>query len=225
LNSSVSNVLVTYIYLRFQQDTAEEFRREIRNLLARSLNNKSDSIRKSLERVIRMVIAATELQDSLKLLSLYHSIVEKLEPAETRAQMIDAAVEGIISILTETETESHFRDRLGKVLRDMGDKQLRSLSVDSLAERMEYSRSHFTVRVKKIIKRTPHQLIMTEKLRRAMMRLAGEDGGMSITNISECLGFSSSKEFRKIFKEAFGFCPSELPNRTKHSPVNVSERR
>ncbi|NOZ13093.1 MAG: AraC family transcriptional regulator [Acidobacteria bacterium] len=79
--------------------------------------------------------------------------------------------------------------------------------------------------VKQSVGKTPHQLILAEKPSRAMRHLAGEDINITIGDISGYLGFSSSKEFRKIFKEAFGFCPSELPNRTKHSPVNVSERR
>ncbi|RLE23723.1 MAG: hypothetical protein DRJ08_02105, partial [Acidobacteria bacterium] len=70
IDSRVSNALIIYICFRFRQDTAEVFRTEIGKLLVRILDNnkKLTDDRESLERVIRMIISETELQDSWKML-------------------------------------------------------------------------------------------------------------------------------------------------------------
>ena len=125
IDSRVSNALIIYICFRFRQDTAEVFRTEIGKLLVRILDNnkKLTDDRESLERVIRMIISETELQDSWKMLGLYHSIAEALESAENKSRMIELTVEGIIKIFTETETR--FQNRLHDVLKNLDAKQLR----------------------------------------------------------------------------------------------------
>ncbi len=87
----------------------------------------------------------------------------------------------------------------------------RELSVDMLAREMHLSRSGFFVRVKEASGMTPNSLIVESRLEEAARLL--DEGEMSISQVSEAVGFNSSSYFSKTFARRYGMTPREWTRR------------
>ncbi len=87
-----------------------------------------------------------------------------------------------------------------------------AFSIDSMADRMNMSRSTFYRRMKAITGLTPVDYLKNFRLDHAARLL---DEGMRISEVYVAVGFSSSSYFAKCFKAKFGYLPKEYVSRPK----------
>ncbi|NOZ13449.1 MAG: helix-turn-helix transcriptional regulator [Acidobacteria bacterium] len=226
MNAMAVDAFAMYLCIRFEENSPGILKTEIRNILTRFYGGNNGI--KDNEKLTARILVETGRKHGLRQTPNFnYSVLNLSESVCTASEAIESAVEKIIEIFTETETAAEngksFREQVREKLKQLHDSQLRNIRVDDFAGSMGYSRSYFTVRVRKETGKTPHQLIMSEKLCRAMLCLAGKNGNMTVTDISQHLGFSSPKYFRRVFREAFGFCPSGFRCRTKIPRLDASE--
>jgi AraC-like DNA-binding protein len=78
--------------------------------------------------------------------------------------------------------------------------------VNSFAREMGMSRTRFFEKLKAVTGRTPNEFVSLIRLKRAASLLASEPD-MSVTEISERVGFSSARYFAKCFKDQYHVAP------------------
>lgn len=83
-----------------------------------------------------------------------------------------------------------------------------SLSVDSLAETLNLSRSSLYRKIKNITGLSPVEFIRNIRLKHASAMLGNES--LTIADIAYAVGFTDPKYFSKCFKTEFGMTPSEF---------------
>ena len=149
-------------------------------------------------------------------------MMDRFELAKNRDELLEIAVEEITLILSESEKRRNqqIHNAIFEKLRAMSEKDLSITTVESLADSLKYSRNHFSIIAKYVTGKKPNLLIREEKLRRAILLLSDHKSFHTISEIADRLGFSNPKYFGIIFKQAFGFSPTQLPSRTKtHSSI------
>ena len=82
-----------------------------------------------------------------------------------------------------------------------------SFGVDEFAKEMAMSRSNLYVRLKDLTEEAPLDFIRRLRFEKACELL--EDGGYSVAEISEKVGFNSSSYFTVSFRKYFGCLPTE----------------
>jgi len=83
------------------------------------------------------------------------------------------------------------------------------IDVDFLCSEMAIGRRVFFNKMKSITGQTPNDFILTVKFKIAATMLKNNPE-LNISEISDALGFSSSKYFGKCFREQFGVSPSQM---------------
>jgi signal transduction histidine kinase/ligand-binding sensor domain-containing protein/CheY-like chemotaxis protein len=83
------------------------------------------------------------------------------------------------------------------------------IDVDFLCSEMAIGRRVFFNKMKSITGQTPNDFILTVKFKLAASMLKNNPE-LNISEISDALGFSSSKYFGKCFREQFGISPSQM---------------
>jgi len=82
------------------------------------------------------------------------------------------------------------------------------LTVDKIIENFKIGRTLFYKKIKTLTGLTPHDLILSIKMKKALEMLKSSD--FSIYEISFKLGFNDPDYFTKCFKTFYGITPSEL---------------
>jgi response regulator RpfG family c-di-GMP phosphodiesterase len=85
----------------------------------------------------------------------------------------------------------------------------KKIDVDFLCSEMAIGRRVFFNKMKSITGQTPNDFILTVKFKLAASMLKNNPE-LNISEISDALGFSSSKYFGKCFREQFGISPSQM---------------
>lgn len=111
---------------------------------------------------------------------------------------------------SETNKEVSFARKILLYLKSCSLKELKMLTVSSIAEEFNYNQSHLTVKFKKQHGTTVVNAIVEEKMDRAMILLKNKDNNFSIKDISSLVGFSDVAYFSKLFKKRFNTLPSEV---------------
>ena len=83
-----------------------------------------------------------------------------------------------------------------------------TFNVDILATEMAIARTKLYKKIADITGQTPHDFIVTIRLKRAAVMLR-EDSNLNVSEISDKVGFSSPRQFSKSFKEKFKVVPQE----------------
>lgn len=83
-----------------------------------------------------------------------------------------------------------------------------SYSVESLSSDLGMSRMNLYRKIQSITGQTPTEFIRTIRLKRAAQLLSG-GSKLSMTEVADMVGFSSSSYFTKCFKEQFGVLPTQ----------------
>lgn len=96
--------------------------------------------------------------------------------------------------------ENHILDQLTEQQTD----------VDTLSQLMGMSRTSLFRKLKALTGKNINQYVRTVKIKRAAYLIKTENLG--VAQAAYEVGFSSPKYFRKLFKEEFGYLPSEIPN-------------
>jgi AraC-like DNA-binding protein len=86
-----------------------------------------------------------------------------------------------------------------------------TFNVDTLADEVGLSRVHLYRRLRRLIDRSPSELIRTIRLERGAQLLAQEAG--SISEVAYGVGFKSVSHFSRSFREHYGCTPSKYTDR------------
>lgn len=83
-----------------------------------------------------------------------------------------------------------------------------AISIEQLAELATLSEYHFYRTFKQTFGLTPHQYILKQRLKQAMVLLKSKH--LTVSKVADQTGFADLASFSKAFKKAFGFPPSQL---------------
>ena len=84
-------------------------------------------------------------------------------------------------------------------------------NINIFAREMAMSRTNLFTKIKSITGKTPNEYIMTIKLKKGAYMLKNNPE-LSVTEISDKLGFSSAKYFSKCFNDLYHMRPSAYRN-------------
>ena len=113
-----------------------------------------------------------------------------------------------IKSIAHTKTDEKFINKLEKLIYDNLSDQ--NLSVDSLADIMNMSRSTLYRKIKDLSNLSPNELINIARLKKAVELL--QSGEYKIYEISEIVGYKSQTSFGRNFHKQFKMTPSEYMN-------------
>ena len=82
------------------------------------------------------------------------------------------------------------------------------LTIPGLSQKLAMSDTQLYRKLKAITGKTPSQFIRSVRLQKAMALL--QNSGLNVSEIAYEVGFTSPQYFSRMFKEEFGFPPSEL---------------
>lgn len=109
-------------------------------------------------------------------------------------------------ILANNEMDKEFIDKAMEIVqKHMGDPDF---NMDMFAREVGIARTKLFIKLKAISGQTPAEFILTIRLKEATVMLKNNPG-LNIMEISDRLGFSSPKYFRKCFKDKYHVTPQE----------------
>lgn len=94
-------------------------------------------------------------------------------------------------------------------------------NVETLAEKMNMSRSTLSRKIKSITGKTPLDLIKDIKMQHACLLL--ENKTATVADVIITLGYSDHRNFTQSFKDAFGMTPSEYHKNNSERPTENTE--
>ncbi len=103
-------------------------------------------------------------------------------------------------------------ERLAPVLSHIGKKLDKMCPVGELSEIMALSEDAFYRYFKSTIGQAPKEYLISERLRKARILLAGS--AMSVTDISKCCGYENPFYFSTLFHGKYGLSPSAYREKT-----------
>lgn len=109
-------------------------------------------------------------------------------------------------ILVNNEMDKAFIDKAIEVVRRHLDDP--DFSMEIFAREMGIARTKLFIKLKAVSGQTPAELILTIRLKEATVMLKNNPN-LNIMEISDRLGFSSPKYFRKCFKDKYHVTPQE----------------
>lgn len=108
-------------------------------------------------------------------------------------------------------SEMEFLDRATKIVEQhIGDA---GYTVEQLSRELCMERTGLYRRLTAILDKSPQMFIRSIRLRKAAEMLC--QGGMTVTEVADATGFSSSSYFTKCFQKEYGCRPSEYPQKGK----------
>lgn len=179
-----------------------------------------NSQKQILQIIVNELGNAFELEGGKLLLGSFHPSANPPLGAE---QMITCYMEALLISLLRSATgkESHtwspgqlecaLENRIVNEVKACIDANLtEKLTLDSIAERIHYSRSHIASQFRKVAGTTVAQYIAKRRLEEAEKYLRSEK--YTISQIAELLNYSSVQYFSKCFKDEYG-CPPSTYNK------------
>jgi len=117
--------------------------------------------------------------------------------------------------LSLTEVDQDFLSKLDKIIEEnLIDPDL---NVESLAERMDMSRSTLYRKIKEISNLSPNELINISRLKKAAYLLKTTNN--KIFEVAEEVGYRSQTSFGRNFQKEFGITPSDFMNSNKEMKI------
>ena len=117
---------------------------------------------------------------------------------------------------TRVSTSVEYSRRINKVLEFIERHIDQAIRLEELAEVSHFSAYHFHRIFHALVGETVNDYVTRKRMEKAAHRLIGMQE-LSITDVGELGGFSSSANFAKAFKLYFGVSPSELRKAGSHS--------
>lgn len=190
-------------------------------LLQNRVLHVDNSQKQILQIIVNELGNAFELEDGKLLLGSFHPSANPPLGAE---QMITCYMEALlISLLrsaTERETQAWNPGLLERALENRIVSEVKAcidahltekLTLDSIADRIHYSRSHIASQFRKSAGTTVAHYIAKRRLEEAEKFLRSEK--YTISQIAELLNYSSVQYFSKCFKDEYGCSPSAYNKR------------
>ncbi|MGD8926231.1 MAG: GyrI-like domain-containing protein [Thioalkalispiraceae bacterium] len=116
---------------------------------------------------------------------------------------------------TKAKTSSEYTRRLNLALVFIDNHIDQVIRLEDLARVSHFSAFHFHRIFHAMLGETVNEYVTRKRMEKAVARLTRQPT-LSITDIAELGGFSSSANFAKAFKQYFGISPSELRNAGRH---------
>ena|SRR5215469_4407358 len=110
-------------------------------------------------------------------------------------------------LLLQTQAKEHFGDLAGWIRGHLAD----SLTIESIAERVNLSPRHFTRKFKNLFGVTPADFV--EELRLDEARWLLVNAADPIAKVAQNVGYSSDDTFRRAFERRFGVAPTDYRSR------------
>lgn len=121
-------------------------------------------------------------------------------------QQLSKQMDEDISLIATNNSDKEFLDKVTSIVEENLTNP--NFNIDHIAEAMFMSRASFYSKFKELTKVTPNDFVNTYRLKKATSLLMSNDG-MSISEISDALGFSSPNYFCRKFKECFNMTPTQ----------------
>lgn len=139
-----------------------------------------------------------------------------IEERRRRIHSFTSEVDITPSQITVTPLDRQLLDRITEcVERNIGNP---NYSVEELSSDVAMHRMNLYRKLQSITGMTPSEFLRTMRLKRAAQLLA-QDGNLSVTEVSEMVGFNTPKYFTRYFREMFGCTPSQYhPSRSDKEP-------
>ena len=119
-----------------------------------------------------------------------------------------------VDLQSERAALSRFdKNQLAKVDSYIFDNMANNISVDELADLLNYSKFYFLREFKKLVGITPYQYLMDKRLEQAKVLLS--KAKIDIAAISLELGFNDQPHFTRAFKKQFGVTPGQFQKQVK----------
>ena len=144
-----------------------------------------------------------------KLNIFFHSVYKKMDSIHIESNLIDALSYLILNYTTHSTLYADIFDSkkiIHQTLSFIGDSIDSNITLDMLAKNCSLSKYHFLRVFKKELGLTPHLFIINERINRANILL---QKGISISEISQMVGFSDQSHFTRNFKKYFGYTPNK----------------
>lgn len=119
----------------------------------------------------------------------------------------------------KTNTAAEYSRRINKTLEFIEQHIDQPLQLDDIAKSSHFSPFHFHRIFHGLVGETVNDYVSRKRMEKATSRLAYKPE-LSITDIAEAGGYSSSANFSKAFKHYFGLSPSEIRNSAQQSDDN-----
>ena len=142
--------------------------------------------------------------------AILHQAISKADTAGEKAAVFVHDLSALLEELAGDDETHRFSQRVRLSIRSSPLEELRGLTVESLADRLGYSRSHLSRKFHQEALVSLHEEIQDEKLRRGYEILRHGRSRVSIRALSQQLGFGDPAYFSRIFREKFGHNPGEL---------------
>lgn len=115
----------------------------------------------------------------------------------------------LISIVRQepTDTQIERRDRISAVIRYLHDNFSRQLRLEDIADEFFISQYHLCREFKKYTKSTVMQYLTNIRMGQAQRLL--DETELSVTEISERIGFANVTHFNRVFKQCTGMAPRD----------------
>lgn len=189
---------------------------EVLKLLQNQILHVNQSQRRMLSVIIQELANAFELQDGHLQLMDFRTNPNQILGAE---QMIACYLEGfLIGLLRDVTNQKEKRwdavtlekaleNRLASDIKSYVEQHLgERITLAQLSEHIHYSRSYINEQFQRSAGMSVAAYVSEQRIERAKQLLMA--GSMSISQISEVLGYSSVQYFSKCFKDAVGCSPS-----------------
>lgn len=96
-------------------------------------------------------------------------------------------------------------------------KELRMITVSSLAEKFSYHPNYLSAKFRREGGSRLNDAIVSERLSRAYFLLR-EERHLGVQDVAQQVGFTDTKHFGAIFRKRFGMAPSQVPGRAGPVP-------
>lgn len=140
---------------------------------------------------------------------LNRAIIQE-ETTEGKIAVFIRDLSALLEELAGEDEANRFSQRVLLTIRSCPLSELRNLTVESLAERLGYSRSHLSRKFRQETLGSLRELLHEEKLKRGYEILQSRRSRVSIRALSQQLGFSDPVHFSKIFREKYGISPADF---------------
>lgn len=137
-----------------------------------------------------------------------HSAARHIHPNEHDLSLNIHSILGHLA--TPASQTRKYDDALNPAFASLHKDYASELTLDALAESCSMSTSHFIRTFKRFMDCTPHEYLLSYRLRQAKQMLL--TSGNTIESIAEACGFNSASHFSRAFRKANSLTPSEFRN-------------
>jgi len=126
----------------------------------------------------------------------------------------------MVLVMNKSRTQTEYNRRIAKALEYIDNNIDQSIQLDDIAKASFFSPFHFHRLFHALVGETVNDYVIRKRMEKAVCRLIFKHD-LSVSDVSELGGFSSSANFSKAFKFYFGVSPTALrqPAKNKDSKI------